>query len=308
MGVVAGAGGGDGGERPRAARLARTPPVERLGLRRQVGQTLVSSFDGTAVPAYLRRRLRAGETAGVVLFGRNVAGRAGLRSLTRSLQSAAAGGALVMADQEGGPVRTLPFAAPTAAQPVQQDPRNEARQAARDLRALGVNVTLAPVADVAAPGSALGGRAFPGGVQRVAASVAAAVSAYRRGGVAATAKHFPGLGKASANTDDAPVTIGGDPEVEPFRAAIAAGVPLVMASHALYPRLDRTRIASQSPRILGRLLRRELRFKGAAMTDSIEADAVLGRSGVAEAAERSLAAGADMVLMTGSGSWRIPLR
>jgi beta-N-acetylhexosaminidase len=79
----------------------------------------------------------------------------------------------------------------------------------------------------------------------------------------------------------------------------------VMTSHALYPRLDRTRIASQSPRILGRLLRRELRFKGAAMTDSIEADAVLGRSGVAEAAERSLAAGADMVLMTGSGSWRL---
>jgi beta-N-acetylhexosaminidase len=80
-------------------------------------------------------------------------------------------------------------------------------------------------------------------------------------------------------------------------------VPLVMASHALYPAYDRARIASQSAPILTGLLRERLHFRGAVVTDSLEAQAVLDRSSVATAARRSIEAGADLVLMTGSGSW-----
>ena len=76
-----------------------------------------------------------------------------------------------------------------------------------------------------------------------------------------------------------------------------------MSSHALYSALDGDRIASQSEPVLTDLLRGELGFKGAVVTDSIEAQAVLARSGVAEAAERSIDAGTDLILMTGSGSW-----
>ena len=76
-----------------------------------------------------------------------------------------------------------------------------------------------------------------------------------------------------------------------------------MASHALYPALDPDSIASQSSAVLVDLLRGELGFRGAVVTDSIEAQAVLDRSGVGEAAERSVEAGVDLVLMTGSGSW-----
>ena len=279
----------------------RTPAAApRLSLREQVGQTLVSSFDGTEPPGYLRRRLRAGETASVILFGRNIAGAAALRSITRELD-----GALVMADQEGGEIRTVAFAAPVDGQPQQVDPGGEAARAARDLKAVGVNVNLAPVADVGVSGSALAGRTFGGDESQVAGSVRAAVTAYRRGGVAATAKHFPGLGRAIQNTDDASVTIEGRPELEPFRAAIQAQVPLVMASHALYPALDPERIASQSPLVLEHLLREELGFRGVIVTDSIEAQAVLERSGVGEAAVRSVAAGADLVLLTGSASWKL---
>ncbi len=281
-------------------RPARTPAVDRLSLRQQVGHTLVSSFDGTEVPAYLRRRLRAGETAGVILFGRNIAGAAALRSLTREL-----GGALVMVDQEGGDIRTVPFAAPVPGQAQQTNPGSEAARAARDLKAVGVNVNLAPVADVAAPGSALAGRTFPGGPGEVADDVRAAVAAYRGTGVAPTAKHFPGLGRADQNTDDAPVTIEGRPELQPFRAAIEARVPLVMASHALYPAIDPDDIASQASSVLERLLRRKLGFRGVVVTDSIEAQAVVSRSGVGEAAVKSLEAGADLVLMTGSASWKL---
>ncbi len=97
--------------------------------------------------------------------------------------------------------------------------------------------------------------------------------------LAATAKHFPGLGRADVNTDDATAT--STPELGPFRAAIGAGVPLMMLSHALYPGLDTHRIASQSPRIATDLLRDDLGFDGVAITDSLEAQAVLDRSGVA---------------------------
>src|SRR5205085_2590198 len=158
-----------------------------------------------------------------------------LHALTRSLQRAAAGAALICADQEGGAVRIVRFA-PSAAAPPQLDTpaaaAAAARATARGLRTYGVNVNLAPVADV---------------------------------------------------------------------PAIAAGVPLIMSSHAIYPRLSRLP-ASQSAAILVGLLRRELGFRGVAITDSLEARAVLSRSSVATAAVRSIRAGNDVALMTGPGS------
>jgi beta-N-acetylhexosaminidase len=264
------------------------------------------------VPAYMRRRLRAGETAGVIAFGRNASTPAGWRTLTADLQRAASGAALVAVDQEGGAVRTVPFTEPANGQAAQGGP-NEVERAARlggrSLRSLGVNLNLAPVADVATgPGSVMSGRAFPGGPGEVAARTRAAVRGLSAARVGAAAKHFPGLGAAGVNTDDGPATVGVPRatiearDLPPFRAAVAAGVPVVMLSHALYPALDRRRIASQSPAITA-LLRRRLGFDGVIVTDSLEAGAVLHRSGVAAAAERSLAAGADLILMTGSASW-----
>jgi beta-N-acetylhexosaminidase len=283
-------------ERPAQAVRAA---VDRLSLRQQVGQLTISSFPGARPPAYIRRRLRAGETAGVILFGFNAGAPPEWRRLTGALQRNARNGALVMVDQEGGDVRTVGWAGPVNAQPLQETPaevRASARAAALQLRAAGVNVNLAPVADT--PGAVMQTRAFAGAV---AASTKAAIAGMWSARLAATAKHFPGLGRADVNTDDAPAT--STPELGPFRAAIGADVPLVMLSHALYPGIDTRRIASQSPRIATELLREELGFDGVAITDSLEAQAVLDRSGVAAAAERSLRAGADLILMTGSASW-----
>jgi beta-N-acetylhexosaminidase len=315
-GVVVGAGAGDQDtaapqaqqqEEERRERLLAA--VDRLSLRQQVGQLIVSSFPDRTVPGYLGRRLRAGETAGVILFGFNAALPADWRRLTRSLQRHAGGEALVMVDQEGGEIRAVGWAGPAAAQPSQGDPgavRRGARAAARQLRRAGVNVNLAPVADVPAGAApVMGFRAFAGGPGGIAARTRAAIEGMRVGGVAATAKHFPGLGRAQVNTDDASATVTGPlaTDLVPFRAAIEAGAPLIMLSHALYPRLDAHRIASQSPRVVTGLLRRRLGYEGVVVTDSIEAQAVLDRAGVARAAERSLRAGADLVLTTGSASW-----
>jgi hypothetical protein len=130
--------------------------VDRLSLRQQVGQVTISSFPDPAAPGYVRRRLRARETAGVILFGLNADGPAGWRRLTRSVQRAAKEEALVMVDQEGGDIRTVSWAGPVASQAEQGGPsavRRTAEAAARQLRAAGVNVNLAPVADVPAGAS-----------------------------------------------------------------------------------------------------------------------------------------------------------
>jgi beta-N-acetylhexosaminidase len=305
--------GGDGetavAETPQQrAFAAARGAVDRLSLREQVGQVTISSFPGSARPEYIRRRLRARETAGVILFGSNAGDRATWRRLTRQIQEAGHGRALIMVDQEGGDIRTVSHVGPSSGQPFQGPPaavRRLARTTGRGLRSAGVNVNLAPVADVPRPGSVMATRSFVGDERDVAARTRAAIRGLRDARVAATAKHFPGLGGATVNTDDAPATVRTPiaRDLVPFRAAIAEGVSLVMLSHASYPELDSRRIASQSSAIVTDRLRRRLRFDGVIVTDSLEAQAVLARSGVADAAERSIRAGADLILMTGSASW-----
>jgi beta-N-acetylhexosaminidase len=220
----------------------------------------------------------------------------------------------VAVDQEGGEIRILPWAPPEASAPEQAAAgtvRADAEAAASALNASGITVSLAPVGDVpTVAGAALGGRAFSDDPQAAGDAMAAAVEGWRAGGVAATAKHFPGLGGATVNTDDGPATIERTREqiaatdLPPFQAAIQAGTPLVMVGHALYPALDPQRIASQSAAIVTDLLRGELGFDGVVITDSMEAHASLATADVATASERAVRAGVDIVLLTGAGSYR----
>jgi beta-N-acetylhexosaminidase len=316
VGIAVGAGSGGSGKTSTTA--ATKPPARAiakakgLSLERQIGEVLMIAFPGTTPPGYVQRALRLGRASGVILFRANVPTPAVARALTRRLQRAARRRALIAVDQEGGPIRILGWAAPTPSQgnvPVPTVARNQARLAARDLTAVGVNVNLAPVADVGGPGSVMQGRAFPGGTADVAALTRASVSGYRGTKVLATLKHFPGIGAATTNTDDAPVTISTPRaaietrDLPPFEEGIKAGAPLVMASHALYTGLDRKNIASQSKPILTTLLRSQLGFKGVVITDSMEAAAVLKRSSLETASLRSIAAGADLLLLTGAGSF-----
>ncbi|CAA9535818.1 MAG: GH3, partial [uncultured Solirubrobacteraceae bacterium] len=166
------------------------------------------------------------------------------------------------------------------------------------------SVTLAPVADdPTVAGAALAGRAFASEPAQAAQAVADAVRGFREGGVAPTAKHFPGLGGSTINTDDAPADVAGRPDLAPFAAAIEAEAPLVMLSHARYPALDAERIASQSRPIVEGLLREELGFRGVAVTDSMEAAASTATGTLEVTAERSIRAGVDLLLTTGRGSY-----
>ena len=271
------------------------------------------SFSGTTAPDYVREAVRQRRVAGVILFGGNITGPIQLRELTGALRREG-GRPIVAVDQEGGSVRRLPWAGPLAAQPEQLrrgTVRADAAAAARQLRASGVTATLAPVADVpSVRGAALAGRAFSSDPRAASDAIRAAVRGWRSGGVAATAKHFPGIGGAPANTDDAIVTIRRSRaaldavDLPPFAAAIEAGIPLVMVGHARYPAFDRSRIASQSQPIIEGVLREELGFRGVVVTDSMEARASLATGGITKVSERAIRAGADLLLLTGRGSYR----
>jgi len=320
VGVAAGGGAGGGAE-PAAtpapapgatAGAADEQAAKELPLTRQVGRLVVLRFAGTSPPGYVRRVLRQGRAAGSILFRDNLTGPEQARTLGAQLRRGA-GPPLVMVDQEGGEIRNLPWAPPAGSQSAQLAAgtvRADAEAAGRALRASGITVTLAPVGDVpSVPGAALAGRAFSSSFKTTATAMAEAVRGWRAGGVAPTAKHFPGLGGATVNTDDGPATIDRTAEqirqedLLPFRAAIDAGVPLVMAGHATYPAIDPDRIASQSPKVIDGLLRGELGYKGVVITDSTEAAAVQRVSSVQEAAVRNIRAGVDIVLTTGRGSY-----
>ncbi|MFL5827357.1 MAG: glycoside hydrolase family 3 N-terminal domain-containing protein [Thermoleophilaceae bacterium] len=308
IGVLLGAGGGSGTKAPPRARAAAKPPPSPEDV---AGRLIVVRFDGPALPTYVRDALRHGRAAGVILFRDNVTSESQTRALSAGVQRAAGGRALIATDQEGGAIRTLPYVGSAVGQGSQSTPEEAAaaaREIAGGLKRVGVNVDLAPIADMAGPGPLMAGRAFAGSPASVSARLTAALKEYERAGVAATAKHFPGLGRATANTDDTSVAIAARradlaaADLIPFKAAVAAGVPLVMASHASYPAYG-SAIASQSPQLLRGVLRQKLGFKGVVVTDSIEAQAVLARSSLERAAVRSVRGGSDLILTTGSGSY-----
>jgi beta-N-acetylhexosaminidase len=300
---------------PQATAAATPPPepVDRLSLPQQVGRMVILRFAGTEAPDYVREALRRRRVAGVILFRDNAVDEGQVRSLTSALRSASGDlEPLVCVDQEGGEVRILPWAPPERSAPEQVASglvREDAVDAGRLLRYAGVNVTLAPVADLpTVEGAALAGRAFGTDLDLVIPAIAESIAGWHEADVATTVKHFPGLGGATENTDDRPVTITRsrnemDTDLEPFRAAVAAGTEFMMASHATYPALDSEHIASQSPAIIDGLLRDELGYEGVVMTDSLEAAAVQAVADVEEAAIASAAAGVDLILTTGRGSY-----
>jgi len=300
-------GAGAAGSQPAAA-----PSPAQL-----VGQRLVVAIKGTRANSQILARIRAGQIGGVVLFGGNVSSRSQLASLAASLQAAARAGGqpplIIAADQEGGEVKRLPWAPPNlSAQALGTHPASRSQSsgaaAGAALAAAGVNVDLAPVADVpAGPQDFIAAqhRAFSTSRFTVANDAAAFAAGLEQGPALPTLKHFPGLGLATVSTDDALVRITASSArlmrgVLPYRVAIRRGLdPIVMLSTAVYPALD-WRAAAWSPPIIGGVLRGDLGFTGVTITDSLDSAAAVRHQTDPALALRSAEAGADLLLITGS--------
>jgi beta-N-acetylhexosaminidase len=263
---------------------------------------LLPSFPGVVVPGWVRRWLERG-LGGVTLFAYNVDSADGVADLTAMLR-AEAPELLVATDEEGGDVTRLEATRGSSypgnyALGVVDDvelTRAVAGAMAGDLARAGVNLNLAPVADVNTNplNPVIGVRSFGSDPSLVARHVAAFVDGTQRQGVAACAKHFPGHGDTAVDSHrELPLVQGElEPALAPFRAAIDAGVRAVMTGHLVVPSLG-DEPATVSRRVVGGLLREQLGFGGLVVSDALEMRGLAGSVGVEEGAVRALAAGVD---------------
>ena len=307
-------GRSDGGRRA-TARAATAPniPLPRSDAK-LLGQRIMVGFRGTRPTATLLSQVRSGRAGAVILFGSNVVSRSQTLALTGALQRAARAGhnprLLIATDQEGGEVKRLP--GPPDLSPPQiaasgstAVARRQGRETGALLRRWGIEMDLAPVADVPTTPSAFiarEGRAFSSHAAVTARDAAAFAQGLQSARVAATAKHFPGLGSALVNTDDArheqlhPSATQRAAALKPYATMVAQGLDAIMAADAGFPAYDPSgAVAALSPRIIGGLLRHTLHFGGVVITDSLGTN-----TGHAPTAAGVLAAraGADLLLYT----------
>ncbi len=283
-----------------------------------IGQKLLLAFEGTKAPSSaIVSAIHARRLAGVTLFrGMNAQSPAQVRELTSALQreAEAAGIAplLIAADQEGGQLiaigGTTPFPGNMALGATRSEAlaRETGRAIALELAAMGINVNYAPVCDVNSnpDNPVIGIRAFGEDPALVGRLCAAMIEGMQSVGIAATAKHFPGHGDTTGDSHlELPIVRHGRELLEqvdlpPFRAAIEAGVALVMSAHVVYPALDAAdRPATLSRAILTGLLRGRMGFRGVVVSDAMNMQAI--RQGEALWVEliAAVRAGVDLLLL-----------
>ncbi len=292
----------------------RPTAASRLTLPQLAGERVVAGFPGSTLPSPVRRMIRTGELSGVVLFASNFPTRTAGRALIADLQSiprprGLRDPLLIMTDQEGGLVKRLSGAPNASAEAMGARGRafssRQGAKTARNLGNVGVNVDLAPVIDIGRPGGVIEDtdRAFGTTAARVTGTAVPFARSLARGGIAPTAKHFPGLGAARENTDFAVQTIRTSKgrlravDEAPYRGFTAIRSSLVMVNSAIYPAFSR-KPASFTRSIATGELRGRLHFRGVSVTDALSAAAVRAVGGPAKAGLLATAAGVDVLLFT----------
>ncbi|HEV8539709.1 MAG TPA: beta-N-acetylhexosaminidase [Nitrospiraceae bacterium] len=282
----------------------------------RIGQLFMLGFTGTSVSPELAELLKEYRPGGLILFARNLEGVEQIVNLTNDLQRLSPGSPLLISiDQEGGRVSRLPSGFtifPPCATVGSCDSTELARQAAAvtasELRAVGINMNMAPVLDVNSnpDNPIIGDRSFSADPAKVSKLGLATITGLQEHRVAACGKHFPGHGDTVADSHkELPVVSASRERLEqvellPFRQVLARGhegLAAIMTAHVLYPSLDAQAPATLSPAILTGLLREQMKFEGLILTDDLEMHAIIDHYGVGEAAVLAVEAGADVLLI-----------
>lgn len=287
----------------------------------RIGQLFMVGLENDRLDAASRDAIVANHFGSVWFRAKTSIGVAGVRKIADQAQSLATSSAtggvrfFVAANQEGGLIQALSGRGfDTIPSALDQGGlsttilESRATRWGRQLRAAGVNLDFAPVADVVPPGTDAQNAPI-GKLEReyghdpsiVSSHVAAFIRGMRAAGIATTAKHFPGLGRVVGNTDFTgavtdDVTTVDDPYLRPFGRAIAVHTPFVMLSLATYERIDPDHLAAFSKTVIGTVLRRDLGFRGVVMSDSLTADAVSAISPSQRAID-FINAGGDMIVL-----------
>jgi len=289
--------------------------VARINLtsREKIGQLFMVGFMGTAVTPDLASFIKEYKPGGVILFSRNLESVEQIVELTNELQRASSKWPLLISiDQEGGRVSRLPkgFTIFPPCELIGRCNSTELAYAAaatiaKELKAVGINMNMAPVLDVNSnpDNPVIGDRAFSSVPEEVGEMALVTAAGLQDNKVVACGKHFPGHGDTNADSHkELPVVEVSRERLEaiefpPFRRAAAAGVATLMTAHVLYKGLDDQLPATLSPAIITHLLREEMRYEGVVLTDDLEMHAIVDHYGVGDAAVRAVLAGCDVLLI-----------
>lgn len=289
--------------------------VAAMTTNEKIGQMVMIGIHGTELDEDSKTMLRQFHIGGIVYFDRNIKSQDQLKSLSEQLQAYAQGEAqqkvplFLAIDEEGGTVSrgrgvipAPPSEANIGASGQPERARASAASTAQALRAAGINLNLAPVADV----SSSDARAFSGDAQVAARFTEKAVSGYEQEGMLCALKHFPGIGKGAVDSHqevsrvDVPRETLEREDLLPFAEIIASQRPedfLILVSHLIYPCYDAAHSASQSRAVMTDLLRGRLGYQGIILTDDLEMGAVANHVPLRQAGANAVVAGADIVLV-----------
>ncbi|WP_109125792.1 beta-N-acetylhexosaminidase [Dyella sp. C11] len=275
---------------------------------------LMIGLAGTTLATSEHAWLKAPGVSGVVLFARNFSSRDQLMALVDAIRDVGGDDMLIAVDQEGGPVqrfrdgftRLPPLSAVGAV--YDRDPEDAIRLAeehawvmSSELRACDVDFSFAPVVDLARGNAAIGTRAFHADPAIAAELAQAYVRGMHLGGMAAVLKHFPGHGSVAVDThkataiDPRPLDVIRRDDLVPFVEGMSAHAEAVMVAHVIYPEVD-AQPAGFSSRWIKDILRSELGFNGAVISDDISMAAAGAAGGAAARVGAHLDAGCDLVL------------
>ncbi|NNF63218.1 MAG: glycoside hydrolase family 3 protein [Acidimicrobiia bacterium] len=280
-----------------------TSPVPEFSVSQDAHAVVMAGFMGLTLDRATARQLESGGKA-VILFGRNITSRDQLRELTTSVACAAGGSVIVAIDQEPGRVDRLATIGVSAPELDTEAERfvTLTEQMGHEMVALGINLDLAPIADVAqGDNPVLEGRNAGPDADVVTQLALDFMTGLRQAGVGATAKHFPGHGLSrvdphrSVTVIDARLDTLEASHFSPFQAAIDAGVEAVMVGHPIYPALDPDTPASLSPVVLT-MLRDRFGFQGVAMTDGLSMAALRKGRSIEQIAVEAVGAGQDLLI------------
>ncbi|HSE57296.1 MAG TPA: beta-N-acetylhexosaminidase [Nitrospiraceae bacterium] len=284
-----------------------------LTSREKIGQLFMVGFLGTSVTPDLATFLKEYKPGGVILFSRNLESVEQIVQLTNDLQACSPKSPLLISiDQEGGRVSRLPrgFTIFPPCELIGRCHSGELAYAAaatiaKELKAVGINMNMAPVLDVNSnpDNPVIGDRAFGATPEVVGELGLVTAAGLQDNKVVACGKHFPGHGDTNADSHkELPIVEASRERLEalefsPFRRATAAGIATLMTAHVLYKALDDRLPATLSPDVITHLLREQMRYDGVVLTDDLEMHAIVDHYGPGDAAVRAFLAGCDMLLI-----------
>jgi len=285
----------------------------------KAGQHFIIGFDGISPPKYLIERIENGQIGGIILFRRNIKSFVQLSSLINNLQKASLKSRLkiplfVSIDEEGGSVSrlssdfdSLPSAQSLAKYKEEKRIENSIFRLAKQMKKVGINLNLSPVLDLSTNPkcTVIGDRSLGSNPEKVGSIGKKIISYYQSNMIAACAKHFPGIGEIHVDPHyELPICDISEKklttrELIPFKLAFDSNfnyerVLTVMVGHTIYTKIDPDYISSQSKKIMTKILREKLSFKGIVLTDDLDMNAISSNE---KNAFKSINAGADITLI-----------